>query len=459
MNDHQAVAEQHAIIGNTAALDTADYRRTDHPDTRWFPGSLGLFIHWGISSVNETGDLSWGMMLQPPGSRGRALTRYGVMSVQQNLTPNEYWQQADSFNPDRFDPRKWLTAAKQAGVSYAVLTTKHHDGYTLWPSRASAFGVQSHLPGRDFVRDFIAACRELDIKVGLYYSPPDWFFARERMTFGKTVDDAGNEVKVGMDHQPIDATSLPSEDDQDFERRWNAQVKGHLYELLTDYGKIDLLWFDGSSKQAVTLAELRRLQPGILFNPRGLGYGDYDTPECAFPAKRPTGWWEYCHIWNDGAWGYLNHEIYKPTGWMLGEWAKTRAWAGTFLVNVGPDAHGELPAVAYARLADLARWNATLGFTLTKDVSPGPWPERCNVPVTIRGSTWYLHLVFDWDEAAVIVKGVRTPRSVRYLREGSSTDLTWTMNGSDLRIPIRKAARGVLLDIVEVDFGEQLPTV
>lgn len=451
MIENEVVAAQHAAIGNVCKTSRSDYRRTEHPDAQWFPGSLGLFIHWGISSVKGTGDLSWGMMLTPPGDRGAKVSRWGVPSIQTQLTPNEYWKQAESFKPGRYNPRKWLAAAKQAGFKYAVLTTRHHDGYTMWPSKCSSFGVQNYLPGKDFVKEYIDACNELELKVGLYYSPPDWYFSRDRMTFGRTVDCNGGTVHVGLDHEPVDVSKFPP-DDEAFKKRWNAHVKGHIYELLTSYGKIDLLWFDGSSGNAVTLDELRKLQPGIVFNNRGLGYGDYETPECSYPSKRPSGWWEYCHIWNDGAWGYLSHETYKPTGWMLGEWAKARCWGGNFLINAGPDANGELPDVAYARFAELGKWQRKLGFSLAQDAVPGLWPDNCNAPVTIKGSKWYLHLVFDWDESEIVVRNAGTPKSVRLLKLESQSALKWRMDGVDLHIPVRKSDRSVLLDIVEIDF-------
>ncbi|MFA7236848.1 MAG: alpha-L-fucosidase [Phycisphaeraceae bacterium] len=450
---NELVSAQHAIIGNPTTAKAGDFRRTDHPDARWFAGSLGLFVHWGISSVNGTGDLSWSMMRLPTGDRRVRGEKWGLVSIQQSFTPNEYWKQAAHFNPQQWHPDEWLAAAKAAGFDYAVLTTKHHDGYTLWPSDKSDFGVQTHLPGRDFVRDYVDACRRHGIKIGFYYSPPDWRLARDHMSYGKFIDGSGTEQAVGVDHEPIDLAKV-SAPDPAFEARWNAHVKGHLEELLTRYGKIDLLWFDGSSQQAVTLEELRRLQPGIVFNERGLGYGDFQTYECGFPKQRPTGWWEYCHIWNDGAWGYLNHETYRPTGWMLGEWAKTRAWGGNFLVNVGPDSQGRLPAVAYRRLADVAKWRQHLCHTLAADVSPGPWPAQCNAPVTIRGAVWYAHLTLAWDEAEVVVNNSRTPRSVSMLKDGTRTPLEWEFQGDVLRIGICPEWRGVLLDIVEIDYGQ-----
>lgn len=446
------VAAQHAIIGNATAQPQAGFQRTAHPDAQWFPGSLGLFIHWGIASVSGAGDLSWSMMLTLPGDRTVRLGCYGLPAVQCQLTPNAYWQQAERFKPDRYCPDQWLAAAKSAGFHYAVFTTKHHDGYTLWPSRQDGFGVQTFNPGVDLVRDYVAACRRQGLKVGLYYSPPDWRFERERRSFGETLGSDGARIKVGLDHEPIAAADLPSREDPAFVRAWQARVKGQIRELLTSYGPIDLFWFDGSAGGAVTPEELRALQPGMLFNDRGFGFGDYGTPECAFPQRRPQGWWEYCHIWNDGAWGYLGHEVYKPTGWMLGEWAKARAWGGNFLVNVGPNARGELPAVAYRRLDELGRWQAQLGHTLGDAVTAGPWPERCNAPTTVCGSTWYVHLVFDWDERAVVIKETRRPQAVRLLGGESPRDLAWSIQDGDLQIPIRKSGRGIMPDVVEIVF-------
>jgi alpha-L-fucosidase len=453
MSQNDIVSAQHDLIGNRAATTATTYQRTQHPDAQWFPQALGLFIHWGISSHRGTGDLSWSMMLTPPEQRLNTITRYGPQAVQAILSPNDYWKQAEFFKPDRFDPRKMLQAAKDAGFEYAVFTTKHHDGYTMWPSKVSDFGVQKYLPGQDFVKQYVEACRQVGLKVGLYYSPPDWRLAREHQTFGKTRDEAGNEVKVGVDHQPVDPSKIPSEDEPSFKKIWNANAKGHIYELLQNYGKIDLLWFDGSSKDAVTLEELRELQPGIVFNPRGLGYGDYASSECAFPKERAPGWWEYCHIWNDGAWGYLSHEMYKPIGWMLGEWAKARAWGGAFLPNVGPNGRGELPEVAYRRFAELKEWREKFGHTLDKKLQPGTWPAACNAPVVVDGSTWYVHLGFDWDELNVIVKGATKPTSVKLITGEKPVALDWTIEDGALKIPIKKGQRSVLSDVVEISFA------
>ncbi|MCK6487721.1 MAG: alpha-L-fucosidase [Planctomycetes bacterium] len=441
MSDVHDAATQHAIIGNADPAAGAK-THTRHPEAQWFAqAGLGLFIHFGISSVRGDGDLSWSMMYRPPGSRGETVKRYGHPAVQAVIPPEDYWKQAEGFAPASWDPQAMLAAAKRAGMTYAVLTSKHHDGYTLWPSRFSDLGTHTHLGGRDLVRPYVEACRRLGLKVGLYYSPPDWRINRHHMSYGK--DAAGRPL--GQRHEPLAAEPVA---DGPALAAYHAQVRGQLEELLTGYGRIDLLWLDGSAPGAFTNAWLRTFQPHLVVNRRQAPDGDYDTPECRFPEQRPQGWWEYCHIWNDGAWGYLRHEIYKPAGWMLGELAKARAWGGNFLVNVGPGPTGALPAAGFARLAEVEAWMAHSAEAVS-GTAPGPWPEQSSVPVTVRGSTWYLHLLWDHD-GEVALSGVADPAQVRLLRDG--TVLAWRREGDRVVIDCPLRLRSVLTDVVAVTF-------
>ena len=169
MSQNELVAQQHAIIGNPSDANVKTYTRTEHPDAQWFGGTLGMFIHWGISTVQGTGDLSWSMMRPTADDRTIRATKWGLPSIQKTFTPNEYWKQAENFKPEHWNPDEILAAAKAAGVDYAVLTTRHHDGYSMWPSKVGDFGVKTYLPEKDFVRDYVDACRKHGIKVGFYY--------------------------------------------------------------------------------------------------------------------------------------------------------------------------------------------------------------------------------------------------------------------------------------------------
>ncbi|HEY3333045.1 MAG TPA: alpha-L-fucosidase [Capsulimonadaceae bacterium] len=408
----EVAAGQHAQIGVLTQTDNRE-DHTSHPDAQWFPGAgLGVFLHWGISSVTGEGDLSWSMMHRPAGGRVAADKQYGPFAVQRIVPPAQYWKQAEDFLADRYDPKKWMAALKAAGVRYAVLTTKHHDGFALWPSNVGDFNTKNYLGGRDLVGEFVEACREFDIKIGFYYSPPDWWFDRNVMSFNY----GDNKPTMDIHHQAADLSHITAEAREAHAQAHREFVAAQTEELLTRYGKIDILWFDGSADNAMSMERIRELQPGILVNRRGLGIGDFETPECAFPKEPIPGWWEYCHIWNDGAWGYLKHETYKPIGWLTGELVKARAWGGNMLINMGPDMHGELPYTAYRRLEELGEWLKVHGEAVF-DVEAGPWPDKCNVPVTVRGGTWYIqaHALVEGD---IVLSAIDAPKCAHWMRSG-----------------------------------------
>jgi alpha-L-fucosidase len=448
-SNHQAqeVAEQHGIIGNRSATPVVEFRRTTHPDAQWYPeAGLGLFLHWGISSVRGQGDLSWSMIAREAGHARNSVERYGLPAVQVMQTPANYWAQTKDFKPDRYDANKWLAGAKKVGMRYAVFTTKHHDGFSLWPSDQGHFSTKNYLKGRDLVGEYVAACRANDLKVGFYYSPPDWYEHHRYHNMSFRYD--AKKPAWGLHHEQVELPVQSPEEKAKLRAGFQAYVKAQVEELLTRYGKIDLLWFDGFADEAISMERIRELQPGIVVNPRGHGYGDFETSECAFPKKRWPAWWEYCHILNDGAWGYLDHEIYKPLGWFLAEFVRARSWGGNFLPSVGPDSHGELPEVFYKRLKQLEGWLQHSGKSVF-GTEPGPWPEKSNVPLTIRGTTWYAHA--DWlHDVPIEIEARQPPQSVKLLRTGDS--LPWKMETGRLVIEIPNNWRTNLVDVVDIEW-------
>ena len=168
-------ADQHDVIGVAATRQDASgpVVTPDH----WFPqAGLGLFVHWGLASIPGNLDLSWGMMKNTPWDAS--------VQNRNKLTPAAYFALAKQFNPTNYHPDRWLKAAKDAGFGYAVLTTRHHDGFALWPSKHGDFNTRTYLGGRDLVREYVDACRRQGLKVGFYYSPPDWYFDRQYRSFG-----------------------------------------------------------------------------------------------------------------------------------------------------------------------------------------------------------------------------------------------------------------------------------
>lgn len=386
------VDQQWDILGLSNNQKTV--KQPTHPQAQWFDRvGLGLFIHWGIASVHGSLDLSWGMM------RG---TSYDTGFEGRNkVTPNAYWKLAEHFNPKQYDPGKYLNAAAEAGFDYAVLTTMHHDGYTLWPSAYSEMGTHRFLGGRDLVGEYVDACRASGMKVGFYLSPTDWYFDRHYMSFN--ADKADGARPLGLDHEWLDEV-LPIP--QSHKDQLRKLLFGRVQELLTRYGKIDLMWFDGGVSDPELMQYVRQLQPHIVINARK-GPGDFDCTECRLPMKKFTGWFEMPHCWIEtgvyGAfsesgtvdmWGYHQDEQYRSTAWMLSQLAYLRTWGGNLLINVSPRPDGSLPEQAYERFDEVRSWMQFHREAIV-DIQPGPYPEICNMPVTVKGHDWYIFVLPD----------------------------------------------------------------
>lgn len=304
---------------------------TTHPDAQWYPeAELGVFVHWGISSVHGNIDISWSMMKD-------------FKWTPERVSPDEYFSLAKNFNPTEYHPEKWAKAAKDAGFKYMVLTTKHHDGFAMWPSNFGNFNTKNYMNGRDLVGEYIKACRDNGLKVGLYYSPPDWWIMKDYMSF-----DGWYENEKTKNPPPQVVT--------DYHR---SVIRGQVSELLTNYGKIDLIWFDGPGLDYITREEIYAYQPHIVI---GRAFEtDFRSTECELPdeeyyEKNLKGyWWECCHEWNS-CWGYTKDEEYKPVSTIIDFYKITRKFGGNLLINVAPKANGELPEVVYERLKEFGKW-------------------------------------------------------------------------------------------------------
>ena len=345
MSANNIVSEQHDIIGNVA-VEGMHFERTTHPGAQWYynPVQLGLFIHFGISAVHGDLDISWGMMDNPE----RRAKGNGI------LTPREYWALAEKFNPDKYNPEEWLSAAKEAGFTYAVLTTRHHDGFALWPSNEGDFSTKNYMGGRDLVREYVDACRKVGLKVGLYFSPPDWRFDQKYRSFmnGSRSAKYPDRPNKDIDHQPIgDLPEMPVEHYD----RYISYMNGQVRELLTNYGQIDLIWFDGSVadiSKAITIEEIRSLQPQIIVNDRlwGFGIGDYNSKyECHLPTEDPGMPWETSQIWHvGGGWSYVrNADKYRKLEITMNQYETCKKWGGNLLLNIAPRADGSVPDAYY----------------------------------------------------------------------------------------------------------------
>ncbi|WNR42788.1 alpha-L-fucosidase [Paenibacillus roseipurpureus] len=442
-NHGNAVQDQHQLIGAASSQIEGTYASNSHSGAQWFKDAgLGLFIHWGISSVHGDSDLSWGMIADTPWD-----------SNPHRVKPSDYFKLAEQFQPDSYDPDLWLKPAADAGFTYAVLTTRHHDGYAMWPSRFGEYGTRTHMNSRDLVRPFVESCRRNNLKVGLYYSPPDWYYNREYMSFGYK-HRKGEGPALGLEHEPIELPAKPDGWDEQFQQ----YVRGQIIELLTEYGQVDIIWFDGGEevKDAISIEEIRELQPGIIISPRMHGGGDYISSECYNWVKsitsKPTQIWEHCDVWSShpaGIWGYTHKtEAYRPTSWMLSLLSRVRAWGGNLLLNIGPRPDGTLPDDLFVRFDEIKEWMSVHRQAIF-DVDSDDYQLYSSVPVTKRGDTWYLHLLPE-HTGPVTLEGISRPASVRLLR--NAQDLSFEWNDSDNRFTLNLPAswNGETLDIVEI---------
>ena len=329
----------------------------------WFAKArFGMFVHWGPYSV--LGRCVW--------------ARYW-----ERIPAAEYAKLAWRFNPKKYQPQEWVALAQEAGMRYMVLCTRQHPGYCLFDSAVSEFTAPKMAPGRDLVAEYVEACRSRGMRIGFYYSLLDWRFPS--YFEGPERDPKGWARLVHYVH---------------------AQVR----ELCSNYGKIDILWYDGrwpwsaeDWKAGELNAMVRKLQPGILINNRSGLPEDFGTPEQHVPVRHsPTTMWESCMTINDH-WGYAPRDRnWKPARQLIRNLVRCVSGGGNYLLNVGPKPDGTMPAPSVKRLRKIGEWmranEESVRGAGACPVSMGTF----NGASTARGSTVYFHM-FLWPgkEAAV----------------------------------------------------------
>ena len=290
----------------------------------WEKARFGMFIHWGLYAIPARGE--W------------------VMHIEE-IPKEEYALLANVFNPKKFNAESWVKLAKESGMKYMVLTTRHHDGFSLFDSKVSDFTSVKTASGKDFVGEYVKACRKHNMKIGFYYSLLDWRY------------------KAYFDGPKKDPKAW-----EDFLNYVYTQVR----ELCTNYGKIDILWFDGQwppspeawdnipieeawqSKRLISM--IRELQPHILINDRTGLPGDFETPEQYILQEAPERPWETCMTMND-TWGYARGDKnWKSTRQLIMNLVLCVSKGGNFILNIGPKADGTVPLPSVKRLEEIGKW-------------------------------------------------------------------------------------------------------
>ncbi|MET7662877.1 alpha-L-fucosidase [Streptomyces sp. NPDC005373] len=368
----------------------------------WFTdGKLGIFLHWGIYSVDGVAE-SWSFF------NGQ-------------VPYDTYMAQLDGFDAQKWDPDAWADLFVEAGAAYAVLTAKHHDGVALWDTQAGDLSVVKRTPAaRDLITPYVDALRRRGLKVGLYYSHLDWShpdYATVRPD-GQDPDDRGNPY------------AMPAVGEESPER-WDAFLAFHRAQVRELLGLFqpDLLWFDGEWERSpeqwhmAELAELiAELSPHTVVNGRLTGHGDYATPEQGVPVEPPKGPWELCLTVND-SWGYQpQDDHHKSPRQLVRVFAETVGGGGNLLLAVGPKADGTIPPDQAERLEALGEWIAG-HRPAVRDTGRGLPHGHFYGPSTLSADRHTLYLfLFDRPNEYVVLRGVRNAvRSARVL--GTGTDV------------------------------------
>jgi len=472
--DQAIVGAEHAAIGMGSGPNII--LKNTHPDAQWFGNAgLGLFIHWGIASVKAI-NISHPMIAYLPRGLMSEDTRERLLQTKdfrgqdgksRCVIPSEYFDQAKEFNPKNFDPDQWMKAAKEAGFTYAVLTTKHHEGFAMWPSAYGDFSTRNYMGGRDLVKEWVDACRKYGIKIGLYYSGPDFYFDREYMNFvaRSTAQEHPEFPELDVNFNPRTTKKSPewiAEHQKAFATMFNGQVE----ELLTRYGKIDMIWFDGDvlkwvgTNHFISLERMRELQPGIVINPRTHKAGDYTTFERTLKIDKPIkSWGELCDTWTT-TWSHVDNLPFRAPHYVLGNLTACHALNINYLIGVGPTKEGEFVPEIYKNFAILGDWMKVNHDAVTRAKSL-PDSERASVPASALDKSRYLFVqanskgkyaedLLPATDVALTLTGVEKPLSVILTSDGKPLDFTYIDNKITIQLPAYKRSTGV--DVVKVDF-------
>lgn len=384
----------------------------------WHEAKFGMFIHWGVYSV-------------PAGYyQGKPVGGVGEWIMNEAKIPvADYHSFAAQFNPTQYNPEAWVRLAKEAGMKYIVITSKHHDGFAMFDSKASDWNVVRSSPyGKDLLKPLAAACKKYGMRLGFYYSQAqDWN------------NPGGGAYKPKWDKAQ----------EGDFDRYLDQVALPQLKEILSNYGPVSVLWFDTpvqmTPERVTRFAPVLKLQPNIIVNNRlGGGFkGDTETPEQHIPATGYPGRdWETCMTLNN-TWGFKKDDNnWKSDETLIRNLVDIASKGGNYLLNVGPTSEGMIPGPSIERLKAVGKWMRTNGEAIY-DTTASPFKTlswgRCTVKANGNGgaeTTLYLH-VFEWpSDNQLHIPGLKnTIRSARLLGGKGALKTSVDTDGVTVQVP------------------------
>lgn len=406
---------------------------SNDPDDRtaWYRNAkFGMFIHWGPYSLASV-EASWPIMRPTPG---------GISEADYRALPQR-------FNPTKFDPDAFIDLARSAGQEYMVFTTKHHDGFCMFDSSYTDYKITNTPYGKDIVKQLAQACDKRDMRLGFYYSPPDMHHPDFRDTSKLARENWNGEPQ--RPEWPI----------------YLDYMQLQLSELLTRYGSVVLIWFDGLNHQEKYDGErfiklIRNLQPATLVNDRIGVPGDYVTPEQFIPKAIPTKdvhfsavdqnvqkelkagipkpedfqLWETCMTINN-TWAYNMHDHdYKSAQFLIRGLVEVASRGGNFLLNVGPQPDGVIQPEFQERLRAIGDWLAVNGESIY-GTTYGPIQGANSVRTTAKRETVFVH-IFDWPSGSLHIQGLNAKvLSARCLANGQTLKFLQSDQGLEIELP------------------------
>ncbi|HPO13541.1 MAG TPA: alpha-L-fucosidase [Candidatus Hydrogenedentes bacterium] len=399
----------------------------------WREAKFGMFIHWGLYAI-------------PSGVwKGKDVNTAGEWIMFGGQIPvSEYEPLQKEFNPVKYNPEEWVRIAKAAGMKYITITSKHHDGFCLFDSKLTDWDVMNTPYGKDLLKPLADACHKEGVKMCWYHSILDWH---------------------NPDYLPRGAGSPRPWDTRPTEgadyNRHIDYMEGQLRELLTNYGEIGVIWFDGGWEHKAeehradeVAAMIRGIQPKIIINDRICIPQDFNTPEQYIPA---TGIkdrdWEVCMTMND-TWGYKVHDLnWKSTEDLIRKLVDIVSKGGNFLLNVGPTAEGLIPDASVERLSAIGKWMDVNGDSIygtTASVFKRlPW-GRC----TVKPGKLFLQ-VFDWPaNGELLVPGLKSDVKAAYLMaDATKAPLTTAKKDDSTIVSVPAAAPDAVASVVVLEIA------
>src|SRR5713101_484731 len=346
----------------------------------WHEARFGMFIHFGLYSV---------------------LGRHEWVMENEGIPVAEYEQLAKRFQPKPNAARAWAKLAKQAGQKYMVMTSKHHEGFCNFDTKLTNYCAPKQGPGRDLLREYVEAARAEGLRFGFYYSLMDW-------------------------HHPDGARCA---NDENARKRFVEYTHGLIRELMTNYGKVDVLWYDVSWPLDAAGWESERmnkmvfeLQPDIIVNNRNKLPGDFSTPEQRITAEKEGRAWESCMTLND-SWGFQKaDDDWKSSRQVIRNLITCAKDKGNYLLNIGPRPDGSIPEESVSILTDVGQWMARNGESIYQ--SDTCQPGRSNyASFSRKGNTLYMHVHF-WPGETVALSGLQTSvKSAKLLASGKNVEV------------------------------------